>query len=361
MTRRRRGSTPAAPTDLPDGPIANPTDAEERQALLETELRAARRTIDVLIARTERRTTAPTQAELFEVAARMEQQIERRTRELEEKRAELEALTGNLDQIVRQRTRALAESEAQLLRKNAELERQSQLKAEFISIVAHELRTPLVSIVGYLDLLVEGKFGTLAEPMERPVTSLKRNAHRLKRLVDEMLDFSRLEAGRTRLVRAKIQLGSVVADAVTELSPLADRKAQTVETKLDPIRPISADADKIHQIVVNLVSNAIRYTPERGHITVSVDDAPREVFAGDWARLRVRDNGIGIPLAHRHRIFEPFTDVQPAKHHTSAGPDSAGLGLFIARGLVELHGGLITVESEENAFTEFTVLLPRAT
>jgi signal transduction histidine kinase len=85
------------------------------------------------------------------------------------------------------------------------------------------------------------------------------------------------------------------------------------------------------------------------------------VFAGDWARLRVRDNGIGIPAAHRHRIFEPFTDVQPAKHHTSAGPDSAGLGLFIARGLVELHGGLITVDSEESVFTEFTVLLPRAT
>ena len=333
--------------------------AEDRTALLEIELRAARRTIDVLIARTERRTTEPTQAELFEVAARMEQQIERRTHELEEKRAELEALTANLDQIVRHRTRALAESEAQLLRKNAELERQSQLKAEFISIVAHELRTPLVSIVGYLDLLVEGKFGTLAEPMERPVTSLKRNAHRLKRLVDEMLDFSRLEAGRTRLIRAQVRLGTIVADAVTELTPLADRKRQTVTTTVQPIRPISADADKIHQVVVNLVSNAIRYTPEGGQITVSVDDAPAAVFAGDWARLRVRDNGIGIPIAHRHRIFEPFTDVQPAKHHTSAGPDSAGLGLFIARGLVELHGGLITLESEESVFTEFTVLLPR--
>jgi len=332
---------------------------EQRAALLESELRAARRTIEVLIARAERRRAEPSQAELFEVAARMEQQIEGRTHELEEKRAELETLTANLDQIVRHRTRALAESEAQLLRKNAELERQGQLKAEFISIVAHELRTPLVSIVGYLDLLVEGKFGTLAEPMERPVTSLRRNAHRLKRLVDEMLDFSRLEAGRTRLTRAQLRLGTIVADAVTELMPLAARKRQTVTTTLASLRTISADADKLHQIVVNLVSNAIRYTPEGGEIAVSVDDAPADVFAGDWARLRVRDNGIGIPLAHRHRIFEPFTDVQPAKHHTSAGPDSAGLGLFIARGLVELHGGLITVESQEQVFTEFTVLLPR--
>ena len=349
--RRRRPS--------PDGSqVAAATDPVAR---LELELRAARRTIEVLIARSERRTTSvPSQAELFEVAARMEQQIDERTRELEEKRAELDAVTANLDHGVRQRTRALAESEAQLIRKNAELERQSKMKAEFISIVAHELRTPLVSIVGYLDLLVEGRFGDLAEPMERPVASIRRNAHRLKRLVDEMLRFSRLEAGRERLTREPVALGEVAEDAIMELTPLAQAKRQDIIPMISPIGAISADADKIHQIIVNLVSNAIRYTPESGEIRVMVDDAPADVYAGDWARLRVRDNGIGIPLANRHRIFEPFTDVQPAKHHTSSGPDSAGLGLFIARGLVELHGGLITVESEEDQFTEFTVLLPRS-
>lgn len=349
--RRRRVS--------PDG-VAVAAASIDPVARLELELRAARRTIEVLIARSERRAApVPSQAELFEVAARMEQQIDERTRELEEKRAELDAVTANLDHGVRQRTRALAESEAQLIRKNAELERQSKMKAEFISIVAHELRTPLVSIVGYLDLLVEGRFGDLTEPMERPVASIRRNAHRLKRLVDEMLDFSRLEAGRVRLIREPLALGEVAQDAITELSPLAQAKRQDIVAAISPIGDISGDADKIHQIVVNLVSNAIRYTPENGEIRIMVDDAPAAVYAGDWARLRVRDNGIGIPLAHRHRIFEPFTDVQPAKHHTSSGPDSAGLGLFIARGLVELHGGLITVESEEDHFTEFTVLLPR--
>ncbi len=348
--RRRRTSPDAAG-------VAGSTEAVAR---LELELRAARRTIEVLIARSERRAVVPTQAELFEVAARLEQQIEERTRELADKRAELEAVTANLDHDMVQRARALAESEAQLLRKNAELERQGQLKAEFISIVAHELRTPLVSIVGYLDLLVEGRFGELAEPMERPVASLRRNAHRLKRLVDEMLDFSRLEAGRVRLVRVPVALGEVAGDAVTELSPLAEAKRQTIVPTIAAIAPVSGDVDKIHQVVVNLLSNAIRYTPEGGEIRILVDDAPAETYAGDWARLRVRDNGIGIPAAHRHRIFEPFTDVKPAKHHTSSGPDSAGLGLFIARGLVELHGGLITVESEEDRFTEFTVLLPRS-
>ncbi len=347
--RRRRTSPDAGGLAAVADPVAR----------LELELRAARRTIEVLIARSERRVTVPTQAELFEVAARMEQQIEERTRELADKRAELEAVTANLDQGVLLRTRALAESEAQLLRKNAELERQSKMKAEFISIVAHELRTPLVSIVGYLDLLVEARFGELAEPMERPVASIRRNAHRLKRLVDEMLDFSRIEAGRVRLAREPVELGVVADDAITELTPLAQAKRQEIIATIVPIAAISGDADKVHQIIVNLVSNAIRYTPDGGEIRVAVDDAPAITYAGDWARLRVRDNGIGIPAAHRHRIFEPFTDVQPAKHHTSSGPDSAGLGLFIARGLVELHGGLITVESEEDQFTEFTVLLPR--
>ena len=108
------------------------------------------------------------------------------------------------------------------------------------------------------------------------------------------------------------------------------------------------------------VDNAIRYTPEKGEIALTVDHAPQDQYAGNWARLRVRDNGVGIPGGLRSRIFEPFSDVGSAKHHTSSGPDSAGLGLYIARGLIDLHGGLITVESEEGEFTEFTVLLPLA-
>jgi signal transduction histidine kinase len=363
------GSGPARVAPPPDGDPAPRRAADvDRIAELEAELAAAHRTIDVLLDKAERRAaTLSTQAELFEAAARMEQLIEQRTRELEEQRtaleaanSELRALTSNLDQIVKQRTRALAESEAQLRLKNAELERQTAAKAEFISIVAHELRTPLTSIVGYLDLLAEGRFGDLPDGVLRPLASLRRNAHRLKRLVDEMLDVSRIESGKVVLRRLSIELGQLVRDVVTELAPLAEAKTQTVVLDVGELRPIAADADKIHQVVVNLVSNAIRYTPEGGTVALTVDAAPQDRFPGDWVRMRVRDNGIGIAAAHRDLIFEPFSDVQPAKHHTSSGPDSAGLGLYIARGLIELHGGLITVESEEGVFTEFTVFLPAA-
>jgi signal transduction histidine kinase len=242
--------------------------------------------------------------------------------------------------------------------KNIELEKQSRDKAEFIAIAAHELRTPLTSIVGYLDLFTEGRFGELPALLERPVNSVRRNAHRLKRLVDDMLDVSRIEAGRIVLRREAVDLGDVVRDVVTELLPLARARNQKIEAQIAPLDPLDADRDKLHQITVNLVSNAIRYTPESGEIAIGVDEAPRERYPGGWARLRVRDNGVGIAEEDRQRIFDPFLHPKPAKHHTSALPDSAGLGLYIARGLIELHGGLITVDSQPEVFTEFTVLLP---
>jgi len=335
------------------------TPSGERITELEDELAAAQRTIDVLIAQLERSgTTPPAQTELFDAAVRLGNVLEERTREVEDARAEFRALRANLDQIVRQRTRALAESEAQLRAKNAELERQGKIKAEFIQIAAHELRTPLTSIVGYLDLFSEGRFGELPPLLDRPMSSVRRNAHRLKRLVDDMLSVSRIEAGRVTLRREPVDLGEVVSDVVTELLPLARARELHVATNITHVESIDADRDKLHQIAVNLVSNAIRYTPEQGEIVIDVDEAPSERFPGGWARLRVRDNGVGIAEEDRQRIFDPFLSAKPAKHHTSAGPDSAGLGLYIARGLIELHGGLITVDSQPDVFTEFTVLLP---
>jgi signal transduction histidine kinase len=365
---RRSGGR--ARTARPEAAAPVQLDRPDRDAVireLQAELAAAQKTIGALIEKVEREGSARSPTAVFEAAARLEELVAKRTREVEEKSAalaaansELRALTANLDKIVRHRTRALAESEAQLRRKNEELRRLNAMREEFISIAAHELRTPMTSIVGYLDLMVEGKFSKLPPGMERPMVSLRRNAHRLKRLVDEMLDVSRIEAGRVALHRTACSLGDIVSDVVDELRPLAAAKHQSVTLEADPSPKVNGDADKIHQIVTNLMANAIRYTPERGAIKLMVDLAPQDQYAGSWVRLRVRDNGVGIPLSERSRIFEPFSDVNAAKHHTSEGPDSAGLGLYIARGLVDLHGGLITVDSQEGRFTEFTVLLPSA-
>lgn len=293
-------------------------------------------------------------------AERLAREVAEKEAALESAQRELRTLMDNLDKVVRQRSRALVESEAELRRKNAELARLNRMKGEFVSIAAHELRTPLTSIIGYLDLISENRFGEIPQSAHRPLASVRRNAHRLMRLVEEMLDASRIEAGRVTIELRKCDLGEIVRAVVEDLQPLGATKGHQMRTDIHETPPIRADPDKILQVVWNLLSNAIRYTPEGGTIVATVDRAPAELYAGSWGRLRVRDDGIGIPPDLRDRIFEPFFDANTAKHHTSMGPDSAGLGLYIARGLVDLHGGIISVDSTEGAFTEFTVLLPLA-
>lgn len=267
---------------------------------------------------------------------------------------------AELEKLLEQRTRALEESEKQLKLKTTTLDRLNEMKVEFISIATHELRTPLTSIVGYLDLLEEGRFGDVPGTMERPMASLRRNAHRLKRLVDEMLDVSRIDSGRVTLYRSRCELQNIINGIVNELRPQASTKRQELNATIDNPPTIFADIDKIRQVATKVIANAIRHTPESGIITIILDAAPPDRYAGIWARLRVKGTGITIPNDMRSRIFEPFAAIHKAKHHTSAGPDAAGLGLYIARGLVDLHGGLISVDSVEGAYTEFTVLLPES-
>jgi len=200
--------------------------------------------------------------------------------------------------------------------------------------------------------------GELPTTLVRPLASLHRNANRLKRLIEDMLDISRLEGGRMVLHRAPRVLGAIVEAAVEELRPFAQLKQHSIVVEVTPegLPRVLVDESKLHQVVANLLANSIKYTPEGGRIHLHTERAPEP----EMVRLVVRDNGIGIPQDLLDRIWEPFSDVNTAKHHTSHGPDSAGLGLYIAKGIVELHGGKIVVASEEGAFTEFTVTLPVA-
>jgi signal transduction histidine kinase len=326
---------------------------------LEAELNAARKTIRALLDKIEHLEAMPGEADAGLTrgsSPEVERSAARDAIDLE-----LRHRMADFDKVVRQRNRALVESETQLRRKNDELRRMNELKTEFISIAAHELRTPLTSIVGYLDLMIEGAFGKLGASLVKPVEMARRNSNRLVRLVEEMLDLSRIEAGRVTLHRERCDLADIVREVVAALAPVAARSHHDLEVAIvEPPLFIDADRARMAQVATNLLVNAIRYSPGGTRIEVGVDRAPSEQVAGGWARLRVRHGGPGIPRAQRDLMFEPFSDIGTAKHHTSSVPDSAGLGLYIARGLVDLHGGIVSVDSREGAFTELTVLLPMA-
>jgi two-component system, NtrC family, sensor kinase len=198
------------------------TTDEDRIGELEGELAAARRMIEALVARLAHAGAPVTETEPGEIVVRLGNALEERTREVEAARAEVRALRAEIDRAVRQRTRALAESEAQLRRKDADLERQRQRRMDFISNASHELRTPMASILGYLDLVAEGRFGELPPLIDRPMISVQRDAHRLARLVEDMLDISRLEGGGLTLRRAPVDRGEVARDVVHDQGPDAD-------------------------------------------------------------------------------------------------------------------------------------------
>jgi signal transduction histidine kinase len=222
-----------------------------------------------------------------------------------------------------------------------------RLKETFLAAVSHELRSPLTSIREAGHLLREGVPGGLNPKQTRLVAIVEKGADRLLRLVNQILDLSRLRAGMLRIERKPVVLDRVVARAVEELRPQAEDAnlvltLERVGTRFDFL----GDEDRLVQVVVNLVSNAVRFTPGGGRITVRVIDVGREI------EVQVEDTGVGIPAAALPHIFGWYEQA----HHDRGG---TGLGLPIVRGMVTAHGGRVTVESQEGKGSRFTVLLPR--
>ncbi|HLQ22200.1 MAG TPA: ATP-binding protein [Gemmatimonadales bacterium] len=227
----------------------------------------------------------------------------------------------------------------------------NRLKTEFVSMVSHELRTPLTAIQGYVELLVEGADIPDRERHEC-LASVKSNAARLLALINDLLDLSRIEAGRIDLRCAAIDLKPLIEGAARSLRPLIEGKRQALTLELeDPQSAVWADADRVTQILTNLISNASKYTPEGGRITVTARRA------GDFARVEIRDTGIGLSAEQQAQLFTRFFRAQ------RRGPDHAGgtgLGLVITRLLVELHGGQISVSSAPDQGSIFSFTLPVA-
>lgn len=225
-------------------------------------------------------------------------------------------------------------------------------KTEFISTVSHELRTPMTSIKGYVDLLLLGSAGPLSEMQRRFLQIVKSNADRLKLLVDDLLDISRIESGRLQLDLRPVPLEAAVEAVVASLKARLDEKNQRLELDLPAfLPPVQADKDRLIQILMNLVSNAHKYTPEGGQIRI------RACVEGEAVHVAVSDTGIGIPPEALPRIFERFYRVDDPRVQETPG---TGLGLSIVKALVEMHGGRIWVESEVGRGSTFHFTIPIA-
>ncbi|MCX5720804.1 MAG: response regulator [Nitrospirae bacterium] len=254
---------------------------------------------------------------------------------------QIEALNVGLEAKVRERT--------------AELEQADRLRSQFLSHVSHELKTPLTSIKGFLQNLLDGLTGPLNEKQQRYLSRMQENADRLIRMIEDLLDRTRIQSGRLDLTPGEIDLGRCVADAVEQLRLLAQAKRQTLETIGLPVPlMVWADRDRLIQIVTNLVQNAVKFTPEGGSIIVMIGQETKTL-----ARVSVRDTGPGIPKELLGQIFDPFFRIKQVR----AGTKGLGLGLSIVRTLVELQGGTIIAKSDVGQGAEllFTVpLLPMA-
>jgi signal transduction histidine kinase len=246
--------------------------------------------------------------------------------------------------------RAQAEAARRLLaEQNERLRELDRVKDDFVASVSHELRSPLTSIRGYLELLREDEAGEL-EPVQRQfVDVVDRNAERLQLLVNDLLFVARLDAGRLELHRGVVSFAELVAECVEAARPAADDKRIELVVEIDPCAPICGDGPRLAQLLDNLVGNAIKFTPEGGLVAVRA----RERDGG--VQLEVADTGIGISREDQRRLFERFFRAANATEQAIPG---TGLGLSIARAIADAHSGSIAVEGELGAGTTFRVFLP---
>lgn len=225
-----------------------------------------------------------------------------------------------------------------------------KVKSEFIATASHELRTPLTSIRGYIDLLLLGTLGPLSQSQIDFLKVVKNNVVRLVELIDDLLDVSRVEAGEVRLRRELVDVSEVLHEVGEALySQFTERSISLAIEVQEDLPKVIADRQRVRQIIVNLVNNACKYTEAGGHVDLILQNG------GDELRIDVRDNGVGISEEARNHIFTPFFRADNPLRETAGG---TGLGLSITKTLVDLHGGSIWFESNQNEGTTFSFTLP---
>jgi signal transduction histidine kinase len=277
-----------------------------------------------------------------------------RTEELERARLyeELKKASAELENKVRDATSELVRQNELLRRSHIALEQASALKSQFLANMSHEFRTPLNAILGYTSMLLKGVSGELSAQQRRNLERIDSNSHHLLSIINDILDISRIEAGKMPLTVADFVIPDVISEVLAEVEPLIARSKLAVSTGLGDALPlVRSDRQKVKQIVINLLTNALKFTPQ-GWVKVTASyDKPRDCVA-----IAVADSGIGISPKDQEIIFEDFrqADDSPTRQYTGAG-----LGLAICRRLTQMLGGELTVRSALGEGSSFTLTVPR--
>jgi signal transduction histidine kinase len=246
--------------------------------------------------------------------------------------------------------REVSDKNRQLEESYSKLKELDRLKSNFLATMSHELRTPLTSVIGYSEMMLEGLGGPLTGEQREYLGIIMEKGENLLQLITSILDISKIEAGRVRLVISEVDAAQLMRDAVATVLPLARKKGLKVTCEPAALPKIQVDRDKVRQCLVNLCSNAVKFTPAGGHITVYAEPA-----AGERLVMHVADTGIGIGEEHVDKVFDVFYQVDGSSTREYGG---AGLGLAIVKSFVDAHGGDVKVRSAPGVGSTFSVILP---
>lgn len=269
---------------------------------------------------------------------------------------------------IRESFRELSQKNAELQQAYERLKELDRLKSNFLATVSHELRTPLTSIMGYSEMLAEGIGGPLNDEQREFIDTIRGKSEQLLGLIMSLLDLSKLESGTLIVRRTEVMITPVLLEASSTIAPAAAKKGVELRIEADDdLPPVLGDGDRLRQVFINLVENAVKFTEPGGEVLLTAravgddtEDLPGLVLVAPLRQaleIRVIDTGIGIPASQRVKVFDPFYQVDQSSTREHGG---TGLGLSIVKRLIEAHNGTVRIESNEPRGTVFVVTLPTA-